>query len=281
MIADRLALAVDQVYGNPTKFTGPTLVLATVFFAFQIYCDFSGYSEIAVGAAQVMGFRLMENFRRPYLAQTMADFWRRWHISLSTWFKDYVYISLGGNRVSVPRWYFNLLVIFLISGLWHGANWTFVVWGALHGFYLVFGLATEGARARVRRALGLEDRTWVLVPFRVATTFTLACVGWVFFRANSLADAAYVLTNSVQGFGSTSPREVIDNLFGSGAEFILAVSLIAFLMAVDLVRERYGDLRAALAGCPLAVRWALYEGGVLAVVFLGVFTSKQFIYFQF
>ena len=129
VIADRLAIYVNAVYNNPTHHSGITLILATVFFAFQIYCDFSGYSDIAIGAAKIMGFKLMTNFNRPYFSRNISEFWKRWHISLSTWFKDYLYISLGGRRVSIPRWYFNLLFVFLVSGLWHGANWTFLIWG--------------------------------------------------------------------------------------------------------------------------------------------------------
>lgn len=137
VVADRLSSIVNIVYNDPTSFTGTPLILATIFFAFQIYCDFSGYSDIAIGAAQIMGFRLMDNFKRPYFSRSISEFWKRWHISLSTWFKDYLYIPLGGNRVAIPRWYANLFIVFLVSGLWHGANWTFVIWGALHGIYLI------------------------------------------------------------------------------------------------------------------------------------------------
>ncbi|MCE7945771.1 MAG: MBOAT family protein, partial [Chlorobi bacterium CHB1] len=143
VIADRLALYVNEVYNNPADYTGLPVIIATYFFAFQIYCDFSAYSDIAIGAARVLGFDLMKNFRQPYLAQSIGEFWKRWHISLSTWFRDYLYIPLGGNRVSRLRWYVNLMAVFLISGLWHGANWTFVVWGALHGSYFVLSLLTQ------------------------------------------------------------------------------------------------------------------------------------------
>ena len=129
VIADRLAIAVNQVYGNPHDYTGVPLIVATVFFAFQIYCDFSGYSDIAIGAAQVMGFRLMDNFNRPYFSKSIAEFWKRWHISLSTWFRDYLYIPLGGSRTKTWRWQFNLFITFLASGFWHGANWTYIIWG--------------------------------------------------------------------------------------------------------------------------------------------------------
>src|SRR5699024_7094945 len=143
VIADRVAQIVNLVYNDVHSYRGFPLILATVFFAFQIYCDFSGYSDIAIGSAQVMGFRLMENFRRPYFARTISGFWKRWHISLSSWFRDYVYIPLGGNRVVKWRWYYNLFITFLISGLWHGANWTFVAWGIIHGFYHIFALVTK------------------------------------------------------------------------------------------------------------------------------------------
>src|SRR5579864_3863024 len=130
--------------------------MAAFFFSFQIYCDFSGYSDIAIGAARVMGIRLMTNFNKPYRSKSVSEFWKRWHISLSTWFRDYLYISLGGNRVSIPRWYLNLMIVFLVSGLWHGANWTFVIWGALHGFYLIFALATEKPRKRLAKKFYLD-----------------------------------------------------------------------------------------------------------------------------
>jgi D-alanyl-lipoteichoic acid acyltransferase DltB (MBOAT superfamily) len=156
VIADRLAIYVNAVYNNAQQHTGLTLLLATVFFAFQIYCDFAGYSNIAIGTAKVMGFKLMLNFNRPYFSTSISEFWKRWHISLSSWFKDYLYISLGGNRVSIPRWYFNLMFVFIISGLWHGANWTFIIWGALNGFYLVFAIITEKLRQCVNHAILLD-----------------------------------------------------------------------------------------------------------------------------
>src|SRR4029079_15792055 len=166
VIADRLALYVNLVYNDPGQHTGSTFILATIFFAFQIYCDFSAYSDIAIGAAQVMGFKLMTNFRRPYFSSSISEFWTRWHISLSTWFKDYLYVPLGGNRVSRPRLYANLLVTFLVSGLRHGARWTFVVWGALHGAYLIVSLATERIRGRARESLGLAGRPAVLAVWQ-------------------------------------------------------------------------------------------------------------------
>jgi alginate O-acetyltransferase complex protein AlgI len=176
VVADRLALYVNAVYNDPSAHTGPTILLATYFFAFQIYCDFSGYSDIAIGTARVMGYDLMQNFRRPYFARSISEFWSRWHISLSTWFRDYLYIPLGGNRVPRWRWYVNLFAVFLISGLWHGANWTFVVWGALHGTYLIVGLVTSDARERFwQRLEELAARLPALtVPAPVRGAFAVA-----------------------------------------------------------------------------------------------------------
>ncbi|HET6224970.1 MAG TPA: MBOAT family O-acyltransferase, partial [Bacteroidia bacterium] len=152
VIADRLAEYVNAIYGNPQHYSTLPIIIATLFFSIQIYCDFSGYSDIAIGAAKVMGYDLMENFNRPYLSTTISEFWTRWHISLSTWFKDYVYIPLGGNRTTKIKWYRNLIIVFLLSGLWHGASWNFIIWGALHSFYLVFGLMTIHYRKRISAA---------------------------------------------------------------------------------------------------------------------------------
>lgn len=193
VIADRLAIYVDSVYNNPYQHHGLTFALATFFFAFQIYCDFSGYSDIAIGAARVMGFKLMTNFNRPYFARNISEFWKRWHISLSTWFKDYLYISMGGNKVSIPRWYFNLFIVFLVSGLWHGANWTFIIWGALNGFYLVFAIITRKFRDKMNKLSGIEKIPWLNHTFQILTAFVLTCFAWIFFRANNVNDAFHIV----------------------------------------------------------------------------------------
>jgi alginate O-acetyltransferase complex protein AlgI len=172
VIADRLGAIVDPIYHNPRAWGGAYLWLATCFFAFQIYCDFAGYCDIAIGAARVLGVKLMDNFDRPYAARSIADFWRRWHISLSTWFRDYLYIPLGGNRVPLPRWCVNVMIVFVISGLWHGASWTFVIWGALHGFYLII----ERAAAVLRQRLAVK--TAVRLPPSVFRGSAIARVGF-------------------------------------------------------------------------------------------------------
>ena len=280
-IADRLAAYVDAVYGAPGDYAGAGVLLATYFFAFQIYCDFSGYSDIAIGAARVMGFELMENFRRPYLSRSIAEFWRRWHISLSTWFRDYVYIPLGGNRVVRWRWYYNLLITFIVSGLWHGAAWTFAIWGALHGSLLILGLATPGWWQRPADAA--TRRRPVPKWLQIFMTFHLVVLGWIFFRAASVNEALYFIgeiarlpwTLDWTGGWATAlplPRGQLD--------LAVSVALIGGLIAVEQwVRESV--IEQKLAAQPMLVRWAGYVALLLGLLWLAVPTNQQFIYFQF
>jgi D-alanyl-lipoteichoic acid acyltransferase DltB (MBOAT superfamily) len=274
VIADRLAAYVDAVYGNPGAHSGETILLATYFFAFQIFCDFSGYSDIAIGSARILGYDLMDNFKRPYFSKSIAEFWRRWHISLSTWFRDYLYIPLGGNRVTRWRWYYNLFIVFLISGLWHGANWTFVVWGALHGIYLIAGIVSRDLRDRMCGWIGLGGklRRWLAV----ATTFHLVVVSWIFFRANSIQDAWHLLIGlfDIGDFTLTLP------VFGR-YELLLAFGGILILEFVHIL-ERKENFRVLLDRLPAFVRWILYYGFTMAILLFGVINQKQaFIYFQF
>lgn len=193
VIADQIAPFVNMIYNDPQQYTGLPLILATLLFGIQIYCDFSGYSDIAIGSAKVMGFTLMNNFNRPYVARSLSDFWQRWHISLSTWFKDYIYIPLGGNRVSPIKHYRNLLVVFALSGLWHGANWTFVIWGALHGLFLVISSATKSIRTNMTILTGLHKFPRLRGMLSVTFTFSLVSFLWIFFRANNIEDAFYII----------------------------------------------------------------------------------------
>ena len=283
VIADRLAVLVNRVYGAPAEHAGLPLIVATVFFAFQIYCDFSGYSDIAIGAAQVMGFNLMKNFNRPYLATSIREFWQRWHISLSTWFRDYLYIPLGGNRVARWRWQANLLITFLISGLWHGANWTYVVWGALHGAYLLFAYQTAALRARMVEWSGLHRLPRVHQGLRMLVTFSLVCFAWIFFRARNLPEALYIATHLTTGLERlTSPRAIYASLSGLGLsprEFVLAVALVVFLGVVHAVQQQ-GSIRQMLSEQPAWRRWIVYYGVVLGILIGGRF-NEQFVYFQF
>lgn len=277
VIADRLSIYVDIVYSDPGNFSGNAVILATYFFAFQIFCDFSGYSDIAIGSAQVMGFNLMDNFRRPYFSKTIAEFWKRWHISLSTWFKDYLYISLGGNRVGKAKWYRNLFIVFCVSGLWHGANWTYVIWGALHGSYLVIGAATQNFRERISRWLGLEKFPILHKYLKILITFHLVLIAWVFFRAKSLSDV-FIIFKSMLRVNFTKFSINIDGFERN--ELIIAFLSIMFMEIVHLL-QRHQGIRHMLSEKPIWLRWSIYYIMIIAIIFLGEFNNKQFIYFQF
>ncbi len=270
VIADRLAMVVGHSYNHPEQHTGLTLLVATFFFTFQIYCDFSGYSDIAIGAARVMGFTLMENFRAPYLAQSISEFWRRWHISLSTWFRDYLYIPLGGNRKGEFRQYLNLFVVFLASGLWHGANWTYIIWGGLNGAYQILAVLRDKGLAQLG-LVPLKNRPKTL--FRSITniliTFVLIMLTWVFFRAVSVHDAFLILHR----IATLSLTDTLSTPLNT-AEMWFSIGLIGVL----LVKEYY-YLTIPTRDTPRF--YALLISLAVLIYFFGVFTSNQFIYFQF
>ncbi len=273
VIADRLAIYVNAVYNHPDYHTGMTLLLATIFFAIQIYCDFSAYSDIAIGVAKVMGFKLMTNFNRPYFARNISEFWKRWHISLSTWFKDYLYISLGGNRVSIPRWYFNLLFVFVVSGLWHGANWTFVIWGALNGFYLVFAIISFKFREKITKLAGLDKLPTLNRLLQIVTTFALTCFAWIFFRANNITDA-FAIIKKISTFKGPI-------FFEDPSMIIYAFSAILLLFIVELKQEYYKGNFSFFYNENWMVRHFSYSFLILLILLFGVFDGGQFIYFQF
>ncbi|MDA8131186.1 MAG: MBOAT family protein [Elusimicrobia bacterium] len=281
VVADRLAVVVNHVYDAPTAYTGAPLLLATIFFSYQIYCDFSGYSDIARGAARFMGFRLMRNFNIPYYSRSVGEFWKRWHISLSTWFKDYLYIPLGGSRCTAARQNFNLFFTFLVSGLWHGANWTYVVWGALNGAYLVAerALSALGSRLTGGRAPRLP------APLRVAVTFSLITFAWVFFRANTISDAFYIVAHMFDGLGRLDSlaalRRSVGGLGLMPFEFGVALGSLVLLEAMQLVQART-DMRLALSAAPVSARWLMYAGLTYVIMVFGAFSNNsKFIYFQF
>jgi alginate O-acetyltransferase complex protein AlgI len=276
VIADRLALYVNDVYAAPHNFNGLQLTIATVFFAYQIYCDFSAYSDIAVGSARVLGFNLMENFNTPYYSRSISEFWKRWHISLSSWFRDYVYVPLGGSRVPKWRWSFNLLVTFAISGLWHGANWTYVVWGLLNGFYLMMSGLTSRARNTVMARAGLAETTLLRSALQIAVTFILVCIGWVFFRAHNLGDACYILTH----FWTDWNFQAIGTEQFLLRQMPVAIAAIAVLEIGQLLHGRISFPKLFIR-MPIFIRWSAYTAFMLAVVLFGVYRETQFIYFQF
>lgn len=274
VIADRLAEYVNVVYNNPAEYYGMPVIIATLFFAFQIYCDFSGYSDIAVGSAKILGFNLMINFRRPYFAVNIREFWQRWHISLSTWFRDYFYISLGGNRVAVWRWQVNLFLTFLVSGIWHGANWTFIIWGALHGFYLVFALWTKNVRLKANKFLGLDSHIKLNKVISVLITFALVTFAWIFFRANSVGEALVIIRNMLDF--STSDY----NLYRFPADLYVAIASILFLISIEVWME-YPTFIQRVYSLRRPYKWALFSTLILSILILGKWDSIDFLYFQF
>lgn len=271
VIADRLSIFVNSVYNNPDLHNGTTIVIASLFFAVQIYCDFSGYTDIAIGCARTMGFELMKNFNRPYFATNIQDFWRRWHISLSTWFRDYLYIPLGGSKVSTSRRYLNLFIIFLVSGIWHGANYTYIIWGALHGFYSVVYVIIK---PYLRKVPENEFAATLMRMGNIAITITFVTFAWIFFRANSVTDA-FTLIGNLKSFGAKP-------FLGDGiSNFAHSLLAIAILFMVEYKMEYMPHKFNWFTSRHLAVRWGSIAVTVFLLLILGVFNGGQFIYFQF
>ncbi len=273
VIADTLAVYVNSVYGASDSHTGITLALATIFFAFQIYCDFSGYSDIAIGAAHIMGFKLMQNFNLPYFASSISEFWKRWHISLSTWFSDYVYKPLGGNRVSTTRWLFNIFLVFTISGFWHGANWTFIVWGALHGLYYLIEFAGNSTLGKIK--IKKAWLSFVIYLVKVVLIFILVCISWIFFRATDISQAAYILSKIFTNFSGTL------YLGSSFWTTFLSACFIVILLFVEILQYKgIASNYLSVSKIPRVFRWSGYIAMLIAI-FIFARGSNNFIYFQF
>lgn len=285
VIADQMAIYVEHVYSNPAASEGLALLLGTFFFAIQIYCDFSGYSDIALGVSRLFGIELMVNFRTPYFSLGFNEFWKRWHISLSSWMKDYVYISLGGNHQSKIRTLLNIFSVFLISGLWHGANWTFVIWGFLHGTYRLIEIIIISPLS----SLILKQRKnlrKLLRPIGILLTFLLTCFAWIFFRASTLEDAFTVIQQIAYNtsFSSDSVKQAIlvftyDNTALS--KFIVAFGLIAVLFIYDFgVSFRWPSIIHNLSQIRF-VKFMFWYFVAMAILLFGEFGATSFIYFQF
>ncbi len=274
VIADRLAILVDAVYAAPAQYSGAQLLIATYAFSVQIYCDFSGYSDIARGTARILGIDLMLNFWRPYFAQSVGEFWRRWHISLSTWFRDYVFIPLGGSRVPLARRCVNLMIVFFLSGIWHGANWTFVVWGLLHGFLV-------GAQLLFQKGRISASSFAPAAAMRIFCVFNLLALTWVFFRAANLGDAFLILHRIVADF--TAPVATLHPGL-SAFEFLVALALVCALFAAELI-GRTRPVWDILATQPRWLRWGAYYAFAVAFLALALTGPQQqarpFVYFQF
>jgi len=280
-VADLISVYVNSVYNSPESATALGIVIATCLFAVQIYCDFSGYTDIAIGCARVMGIRLMKNFDHPYSATTVKEFWSRWHISLSSWFKDYLYIPLGGNREGRARQLLNVMIVFLVSGLWHGAAWTFVIWGALHGVYQIVGTLTSKPRQALLSKAGLSEKSLGVVWLRRFNTFLLVTFAWLFFRANSTADATMLLGRLFTEW-SYSPKSVLSAMGLGAVEILMTLFSVATLVMLDrlLTYEGEGDGSAVLTE---RLGFAVY---VWAIIFcwallLSKDMASTFIYFQF
>ncbi len=286
VIADRIAIFVDNVYGTEVLYDGRYLLIASILFAFQIYCDFAGYSTIAIGAAKVMGFELMENFNCPYYAQTVAEFWRRWHISLSSWFRDYLYIPLGGNRKGTVRKYINTMIVFLVSGLWHGANWTYVVWGGLNGLYQVIGGLLTPVRKKMYQLLPMLEKSKIFMVLRMLVTFVLVDITWIFFRADSLAHAGNIFERILH----MNNPELLANgaLFDLGLNQknmqVLLVTLL-FLLTADIFKYNQVKLRDVILNFNIVNRWLVILLAIAVILLFGIWGSGyeaiNFIYFQF
>ena len=278
VIADRLAVVANNVFADPSGVNAAGAAIGAVFYTLQLYADFAGYTDVAIGSAQLFGIELPENFRQPYLARSIAEFWRRWHITLSDWLKKYVYIPLGGSRVSKGRWAFNILTVFLISGAWHGSGLTFIVWGLLHGCYQVAGKMTSGPRTAVaarfpRGAKRLTDRLSVIV------TFVLVSIAWIFFRADSMGTAMEMLARLACGDWTFS----LQQLAVEANEWWLSCVLIVLMVIADLVSERR-PLLDLIEERALPVRWLIYLALLYLLIFFGIYgavSAQSFIYVSF
>ena len=296
VIADRLATFVNDVYSHPEQSNGLILFFATLFFAFQIYADFSGYTDIAVGAAKILGFDILRNFRRPYLATSVKDFWNRWHISLSQWLRDYLFLptayfvsgKLKKNSylsMKTDKWIyiFATSVTFIICGIWHGVGWTYVTWGGLFAFYLSFGMLTDKLRKKLNKKSGLSKSGKLFRIIQVITTFLLVLFAWIFFRAETIPQALFIIRDLFQGWSCPGIVHSVNSLTMHGLnenELFIAFASIALLVFIDILSEKK-EILIRIAEKPLLIRWGIYYLLIISILMFGVFENRQFIYLQF
>lgn len=285
VIADRAAFLVNQVFDNYTQYAGLEIFFAVAVFSVQIYCDFGGYSNIAIGAAQVMGFSLMKNFDRPYFSQSIGEFWRRWHVSLSSWFRDYLYIPLGGGRKGRLRKYFNLTITFLASGLWHGANWTYALWGVLNGIFQIIGELLTPLRTKIAGWLHLEKIPRIHALCRIVITYLLFDFTLMIFRADSISHWLALLNQLCATFNP----EIFTNgallAMGLDVQDLTVLAIATAVLFLAEVAQSWGDIRPRIATLPLPIRWGIYYIAIFAILIFGIygpeFDASAFIYFQF
>ena len=284
VVADRLALLVNTVYSNPSGFKGFSILIATIFFTFQIYLDFMSYSNIALGAAQVLGFKITNNFKQPYLSKSIKEFWSRWHISLTSWFKDYLYFPLGGNRRGKLRTYFNIMIVFLVSGLWHGATFNFIVWGGLHGLYQILAYLLKPFKVKVIKIFKINTEVFSFKLLQVLTTFMLVNFAWIFFKANSFLSAITIIKNSFYFNPWILLNGSIFKLGLDSKDFLIAIVGILLVIIVDIMQRKF-NLRIQLSKQNIIFRWAIYLVAVLVILVFGMYgpgySMQQFIYSQF
>lgn len=285
VIADRAGMVAAAVYDSYDKYSGGMYVVATLCFAVQIYCDFSAYSDIAAGSARMLGFRLTRNFRSPYQAESVAEFWRRWHVTLTSWFRDYVYIPLGGNRKGKTRKFLNVMIVFLLSGLWHGAGLTFVVWGLLNGAYQVIGELTKPGRQKINALLGNRENLGAVHLMRRIITFMLICLSWVFFRAGTITQALEMLR---QMFVVPIWTLTDGSLTGIGlavSEWVVLLLGIALLWLADRKWKGEERIEESFIRQPVLFRYACFAAFAAALMLVGVYGKtydpQSFIYFEF
>ena len=294
LIADRVASTVETVYSNPENFSGPALALATLLFTIQIYCDFSAYSDIAIGSARLIGFDLQKNFNTPYTSRSITEFWQRWHITLTKWFTQYLYIPLGGNRASKSKWLFNILIVFIISGVWHGANWTFIVWGLIHGVLIIREKLLPNLSSKAYDLLDLSKLPRLSNAISILLTFIALNYTWVFFRANNLNDAIYIVSHLHVGLWDwiiISAEQLLALKVRPFIELLIEVKQKSYDFALLGVSgliiltihyfKRTNQLTKIIDSTPLYLRWIIYAIFISFILIFGTYNNNDFIYFQF
>ncbi len=286
VLADRIAIFVDTVYGGYTNYPGMYLIIATLLFSVQIYCDFGGYSTIAMGTARILGIELMDNFNAPYLSSSVSEFWRRWHISLSSWFRDYLYIPLGGNRKGSVRKNLNLMIVFLVSGLWHGAQWTYVIWGGLNGIYQIIGNLFHSFINKWRPFTHSKPDTFSNKLLHILFTFVLIDFSWIFFRAENLSGAISIIKSI---FTEYNPWILFDgSLYQCGLNqknFTLMLLGIFLLLLADIGKYFNLKLSSLILRQEYWMRWLIIAISICFILLFGIwgtgYNEANFIYFQF